>query len=852
MKARTSISLRDRKLLKLDDFRGADFTTAPQKIKTSQAQYSENFVVDGGLLKKRNGWREVLNLDGRINGIFEYGGYMLIHAGEKLYKYSDGECHSVEADVLLPDEKSQAFDNDGRLFIICDGMYIYDGESLLAATGEDVYVPTVVLLGESHEPINALTPVVKEGRQHYLENSTWDDVNNCWDYSYGVEPVSDIKLSVPADMEELVGVEYLRTVYRSGEGFIDAGTWVRVPASDCSIEEELDFRDRPTGNFYICMNSYGEPIENATGEEDYRIVYVGHENEMENIRIVYERKNFTPICFEHGAVFGTDERSDRLFLAVGNREYYSASGAFSNSEGVLESWDFLELGNFSYIPAENVSVFGDETPITGFGSLDDGTLCVYKKDKIYYQTKTVSSATDENGNLSYYKESFPILEGKEGRGCANPFVARLFFNDTLIADNEGVCGVVIDDSSLRTRRNTAERSYPISKKLKEYSLDDAYSFVHDDKYYLSFEGDCFVADARKRYRPAESLGSSYNYDWYYLTGIPARVFGKFDRDLYFGTSYDKGGGAFGGKLCVFDDQYCDREYYLSDEGEVGISFDGEAGALVFENALEERAKGASVVETKASLYWALDTAQALGDRIHIDTPERLLLLNEGDEVFLDVGDEGGELPYGAELGMPYVISDIDWGDASFALLRDGELVRLEGTIRITKKTNDWYRLVLTDKGWLRDASGFALSVARYGGEDISTDPVIVRLTTEREIEATWISPCTALDSDIHLKSLVSLSISAAASSGESVVLGYETRRGGSNVEDRGAATFDFNDLSFDNLSFESDFTKTYTKRVYERGFNYITFKISTRGKKACVVSNVTAKYKITKYAKGVK
>ena len=827
MKASTSISLRDRKLFKLDEFRGPDFTTAPQKIKTSHAQYSENFIVDGGLLKKRNGWREVLNLDGRINGIFEYGGYMLIHAGEKLYKYSEGECHSVEADVLLPDEKSQAFDNDGQLFIICKGMYIYNGEKLLAGTDENVYVPTVMLLGESHEPMNALTPVVKEGRQ------CWDKKFDIYttEYYYDAPEIEDIKLNIPTDMEELVGVEYLR----NGK----AEHWVRVPADDCSIEEFLNSIGKPTGEYYIRINVNDE------------LVYVGHDDEEENIRIVYKRKDFTPISFEHGAVFGVDERSDRLFLAAGNKEYYSASGNFSYilAESVAAPGDATPIAALEdYTP---ITALGGAAPITGFGALTDGTMCVYKKDKIYYQTKTTSSSTDENGKLSYYKEKFPILEGKEGRGCANPFVARLLFNDTLIADDEGVCAVVIDESSLRTRRNTAERSYPISKKLKEYSMKDAYAFVHDDKYYLSFEGDCFVADARKRYRPDESLGSSYNYDWYYLTGIPARIFGSFDKKLYFGTSYDKGDGTHGGKLCVFDEEYSDREYYLSDAGEVGVEFDPE-GALIFEKDLEENAKCASAVETRAPLYWAIGDACADGSRCRFVESGRLLLLNEDDEVFVDAGDEGGELPTGLETGVPYVISDIDWGDASFTLIRDGEVISFEGEIRITGKTGEWYRLSPTDKGWAREQAGFNLNVARYGGEDVSVDPIIVRLTTERDIEATWISPCLALDSDIHLKSLISLSISAAASSGESVVLGYETRRGGSSVEDRGAATFDFNDFSFENLSFESDFTKTYTKKVYERGFNYITFKISTRGKKACAVSNVTAKYKITKYAKGVK
>lgn len=833
MKASTSISLRDRKLFKLDEFRGPDFTTAPQKIKTAQAQYSENFIVDGGLLKKRNGWREVLNLDGRINGIFEYGGYMLIHAGEKLYKYSEGECHSVEADVLLPDEKSQAFDNDGKLFIICLGMYIYDGEKLLAAEDEaGAYIPTVSFTASDGErgaadELNVLTPFRIDARQVYKEDTHGSNTKNL---------ITDFTFSINNDFDncELMYVEYIHRYVRVNENgkqvLVSKDQWVRVPAEQCSIEEILYSYGGGTGKYQIVVNGTGNIPSDATGGYVY---CPGNTDDYgENVRIVYRAKDWIKPKFEHGIVFGSEERSERLFLAEANKEYYS------------------ESGNFLCFSPNNISAFGDENSITGFGSLSDGTLCVYKRDKIYYQTKATDTETDAAGEERQI-EVFPIQEGSFGRGCSNPFLSRLLFNDTLIADDEGVCAVVIDESSLRTRRNTAERSYPISRKLKEYSMKDAYAFVHDDKYYLSFEGDCFVADARKRYRPDESLGSSYNYDWYYLTGIPARIFGSFDKKLYFGTSYDKGDGTHGGKLCVFDEEYSDREYYLSDAGEVGVEFDPE-GALIFEKDLEENAKCASAVETRAPLYWAIGDACADGSRCRFVESGRLLLLNEDDEVFVDAGDEGGELPTGLETGVPYVISDIDWGDASFTLIRDGEVISFEGEIRITGKTGEWYRLSPTDKGWVREQAGFNLNVARYGGEDVSVDPIIVRLTTERDIEATWISPCLALDSDIHLKSLISLSISAAASSGESVVLGYETRRGGSSVEDRGAATFDFNDFSFENLSFESDFTKTYTKKVYERGFNYITFKISTRGKKACAVSNVTAKYKITKYAKGVK
>ena len=831
MRASTSVELRDRKFFSVDEFGGVDFTTPPQKINTFQAQYMENFVVEGKRLKKRNGWKELANLSGRINGIFEYKDYLLIHAGTKLYKYTGSGYTSVTFSdkSAIPDKKSQAFENDGKLFIVCEGLYVYNGTAHKVCE-DDAYIPTtsVSVEGESGDPvrssleeINLLTP--------WRKNSLLGKSGTSSSYFLDAEPENGT-----------VKVEYAK---EDTDGNV---IWSELSTDLYKVRGRL-----------LTISTDVSPI---VDNED-------------NIIVTFKVKGFEdfPSTFDCGCVFGIEERSDRLFLASGNKEYFSASG------------------NFLYFPAGNIAAIGNSDPITGFGRLSDGTLCIYKKDKIYYQTKSISSSTDENGNLSYYKESFPVTEGASGCGCANPFLANNLSSDTLIANAEGVFGIVINDGATRTRRNTAERSYPISKKLKEYSIEDAYSCVHDGKYYLSFgDGDCFVADARRRYRPDESLDSYFNYEWYYFTNMPARVMASVNGKLYFGTYYETtdsdGNVTYGGKLCMFDEEYSDREYYLSDVGELTIEYsEGAGGHLTIEDDVSELAEKSTKIETSADLLWALADGICAKEesKLYIpeapeDQPDVINSLYDGMWIRFDAGDneklngptyETQDTPYISGTYMwtdglefkgiePYKIVELDRATRSFRLEdSDGRSVsfsKSETPVRMILITDGYYEIRRDDaNGYKRDYNGKLLDIAKFGGE-VQTGSFRVRLLVQNNICARWHSPVWALGSDIYLKTLLSITFSGEASSGEDIAVYYETRKNLSEFRDRGTSVLDFNSLSFENFSFESDFAKSYTKRVLERNFNYITLRIVSDGTNPCYVNNITLKYKINKYAKGVK
>ena len=71
---------------------------------------------------------------------------------------------------------------------------------------------------------------------------------------------------------------------------------------------------------------------------------------------------------------------------------------------------------------------------------------------------------------------------------------------------------------------------------------------------------------------------------------------------------------------------------------------------------------------------------------------------------------------------------------------------------------------------------------------------------------------------------------------------------GPDTKDR----FDFASFDFDKLSFEFPFAKTYERRVLERNFNHIMFKLSSGENADCAINEINALYTVTNYIKGVR
>ena len=176
MRASTNISLKTRRTLQLSDFKGVDFSSSALSVRRDRASNMRNFINEYGVNKKRNGWNELIKIkyggkSQRINGIFEYVNgsrrEVLVHAGRRFYRLvKSGGRYSV-VDITLTstytpskvdtakikDQRSQAFFNKGRAYIIGCGDYLVYGtwnegasyELRRVANNTDTYIPTTTI-----------------------------------------------------------------------------------------------------------------------------------------------------------------------------------------------------------------------------------------------------------------------------------------------------------------------------------------------------------------------------------------------------------------------------------------------------------------------------------------------------------------------------------------------------------------------------------------------------------------------------------------------------------------------------------------------------------------------------------
>lgn len=869
MRAKTNISLKDRLTFNIEFNRGVDLSSAPQKIASSRASHMRNMINDYGITRKRNGWNEEYKFDGRINGIFEYrrGNYnvLLIHAGRKIYRYRDGIAEDITGSRLLADRRSQCFFGKERLYIIgCVDYLVYgtwdDGityELRAVADDEDTYIPTTtVSIGSMNDEADKRAffeapNILCKRRKNQLTGYT--SAGNYYKLDAGVEPGTVVEVTIRSKVKKSDGE------YETREIRLINAEWNsdKTPPKAYLIVS-YSSEGYNGGNNYGTVNADGilelfyvnTPV--IDGQDNIFVTFTPkyEDGSSELINLTSAQEFIKKASF--GTLFGADGYSNRLFLSgcstQPNKEYYSAAA------------------DLTYFPDINYTYLGiDDVPIKGYCRLSDSTLAIFKEANrrestiFFREGKFVAKDTSNEYGMTLYDEIFTVKAGAIGEGLVSTYATANFAGDHLMLSKNGLFGIVLGNNVATAERYARERSRLINKELCQHDLTSSVGIVFNDRYYLSVDDVCYVADARYRTSADDDIDGSFNYEWWYWDNVPARIWAVVGDDLWFGTP--------NGQICVFDKEFTDRTYVEPEEASFSIQANDDD--IVYNTSLNKyviegrkiRLSGKS--NSKDIFSYLSTTSQASWNEEYNSTvfTVECSKIAVGDYIYLDNFPTGTLL----EVGTPYKVTDVWYDNDAIAIegchlgesfVPEREDIAFEARIYRKISDKDLYIHVdpnVDDAFYVRESpKGENVVFSAYNGTE--TTSLSVRFEIASPIVAEWHTPYLDMGTNVFSKTLLKTTVSAMNVQNGNLRFGYETRSeiADHEVKSHGLDYFSLNDLSFENFAFEKDFIRSYTKRFNERNFNYIKFHFISDGAADCALYDFTATYKINKANKGVR
>lgn len=492
----------------LSGFLGVDFSSSITDIDKRRSPNGYNFINTNGTIEKRNGYKVLayLGKQANINGIWNVdtidGEYFIVHCGTSLFEMNTDFSGYTEILTGLKDNISQGVIINSKLLIL-DGKraIVYDlleKNNRVNYLDEIGYIPTTEI---------ARSP-------NGLASQSYEAVNLVQD--------SRINLFTSNETD---------TVYQLKETNITSVSLVEV-LNDTGIWETID-------NYEVDLGKGQVIFEEVIGKSPV--------DGRDNVRIKYEvfsNSNKAQInqCTIMN-VYGYAGANNRVFMA-GNPEY----------PNILM---YSSLEDITYMPVENVIKIGLEvSPITGMVKLNSGKLAILKDVSDTDSTIFYIGYGTYNGN-----EAFPLEGSTKGEGNISRNAQATLINEPLILTQNGV--FALNTATLTDERYVYHRSYYIDSKLKkENNLKDAIGIVNDGKYYLAINNNVYVADSRFKTSNSNSKYSNYQYEWYYWTDLPVKVWFVWNNELYFGDKF--------GNICKFrnnndENRFIDNETPVKSE-----------------------------------------------------------------------------------------------------------------------------------------------------------------------------------------------------------------------------------------------------------------------------------------------
>lgn len=490
----------------IDYFRGVDVTSAPINVAQGRSFNAPNMIRDvPGKVRKRMGYEKVTTYSGQINGMFEYDGHMIVHAGTKLYSDGTEVKNQSNASVTLANQRSTAYRLAGKLMILTgNGMYAY------WESGSNRYVDEASNL--------ATVPQVTVGRPPS---------------GAGGESLGQINLLTSKYMDSFLGTSgtttYQLSFYPVVNGSVTAqkinaqGVWTDITSTISSVNNN-------TGVVTFSTAPGAPPV---SGEDNVRISAACNSiNGYDKIKK----------C-RFGIVAGVKSAYDRLFISgnpdLPNTDWFSASA----DPLYFGDWNYGEIGK-------------EGSAITGY-SIVEGNLATHKENdddgrNCYIRIGEIETDPD---TVDLMTVKFPITNTIQGKGCIAPY-SMGYLGEPLYLTAEGVFATT--PYEFNARLYAQRRSFYLDGKLlNESNLQNAVSIVWKDFYLLAINGTVYVLDTLQRDLSDVARGSQYQYEGYIWTGIPVRCW-YADENLWFG---DEAGNLYR----FFSDKYSSNSY--TDNGE---------------------------------------------------------------------------------------------------------------------------------------------------------------------------------------------------------------------------------------------------------------------------------------------
>lgn len=480
---------------KLKGFTGVDFANNPTQVVEYRSPDAQNMISDlAGMPVKRPGYETLATFDSRINGIFRLvtddTEKILVHAGTKLYEWvHDGDVFATSGAILysnMNDVRSTAFQNNGKLFILDGKTYLcygeFDGAFAVKKVSDIATVPTCVLArrpngvgGTVFEDVNVLTP-----KRTYSFTVLTEDAE-----------VKEFHLTPDDSLP------------------ITSGTTVKVRVMNASA----DWDEKKSGTDFTV--NYAKGIITFTTAPGANI-----STGVDKVEITFEAKSDYEADLINkcsiATMFGYNGATDRVFVS-GNPESRN-----------FHYWS--EINDPCYFPGLNYAYLGqDSSAIIGYSHLGN-SLAVHKEDN--EQDQTIFLVTGNYSETNGY--NFAVSGSIAGIGAISKHCFRYFGTEPMFLSKRGV--YAITTQYMTVEKYAQNRSYYVDPRLiKEPNLEEAVAIEYNGYYYLGVNSHVYVADSRGKVYEKNAPQSEFQYEWYYLTNIDARVWWVFDNKLYFGT-----------------------------------------------------------------------------------------------------------------------------------------------------------------------------------------------------------------------------------------------------------------------------------------------------------------------------